>query len=468
MKKKYLKSICCIIFSTILYLSSSSVTQAQDLIVRGGSIVHPETGEVVENPDILILDGRISAIENTASDGTIRVLELDTGDHILPGFIDLHAHLKMEYRGITRDDTTATPKLLLANGVTTIFTAGDVEPEKVLLFKENVASGRSIGPRILNSGPYFGRANPDWNPEYTREDIYGIVDEWTEKGVGGFKAKTIGHDHLQYLIERAHYHGLTVTAHLNSGWNNTVRSDQAIALGIDRVEHFLGGSALPDSVHAYNGMEQLDPDHPAFDEIMETFIENDVYFNATMGTFGAWSGSSDPAFDNWVDESVYLTPFTQQLFEDFEEPETDGTIAAVYNIKKALIKEYFDKGGLISLGTDRPLYLDSSLGPYFNGFFVHRELQILSDAGIPNADVLAIATLNAARAIGLEDQIGSIETGKLADLIIMDGNPIEDIRRTRTVHTVIREGNVFNSDELLQQAEGKLGPVGEDEWIEDK
>jgi imidazolonepropionase-like amidohydrolase len=464
MNRRYLTALFLIACCTFL-LIAPSFSQAQNLIIRGGWIVHPESGKVIENPDILIQDGIIASIGNSNSENDVTILALDSDDHILPGFIDLHAHLKMEYKGITRDDTTATPKLLLANGVTAIFTAGDVEPEKVRQFKENVAAGNSIGPRILNSGPYFGRANPDWDPEYRREDIYRIVDEWAEKGVGGFKAKTIDLGHLQYLIERAHHHGLTVTAHLNSGWNNTVRSDDAIALGIDRVEHFLGGSALPDSVHAYDGLEQLDPDHSGFNEIIQMFIENDVYFNATMGTFGAWSGSSDPAFDSWVDESVYLTPFTRQLFEEFDEPDTDGTIAAVYAIKKELIRKYYDKGGLITLATDRPLYLDSSLGPYFNGFFVHREMEILSDAGIPNADVLTIATLNGARAMGLEDQIGSIEPGKMGDLMIINGNPLEDIRRTRTVHTVIRAGTAYNSEDLLQQTEGKLGPISEEDWM---
>ncbi|WP_158278601.1 amidohydrolase family protein [Rhodohalobacter mucosus] len=467
MTKQYLIAFLLIASCTV-FLFIPSISSAQNLIIRGGWIVHPESAEVIPNPDILIQNGDIAAIQRTTFDDDAKILALDPNDHILPGLIDLHAHLKMEYRGITRDDTTATPKMLLANGVTTIFTAGDVEPEKVLQFKKNVNAGNSYGPRILNSGPYFGRANPDWNPEYTRGDIYRIVDEWAERGVGGFKAKTISPVNLKHLIDRAHHHNITVTAHLNSGWNNTVRSDEAISMGIDRVEHFLGGSALPDSVHAYDGLEQLDPDDPEFDKIIDIFIENDVFFSATMGTFGAWSGSSDPAFEKWVDETVYLTPFTKQLFEKFEEPDTEGTIAAVYGIKKELIKDYYDRGGMIVLATDRPLYLDSSLGPHFNGFFVHREMEILADAGIPNADVLTIATLNGARAMGLDHQIGSIEPGKIAYLMIIDGNPIEDIRRTRTVHTVIKEGNIFNSGYLLNLAEGKLGPQSDEKWMEDK
>lgn len=144
---------------TLVFTGASS-SLAQDLIVRGGWIVHPESGKVIPNPDILVRNGSIISIGSTNHDGEIMTLQLEPDDHILPGLIDLHAHLKAEYKGITRDDTTTTPKMLLANGVTTIFTAGDGEPEKVLRFKENVADGKSIGPRILNSGPYFGRSNP--------------------------------------------------------------------------------------------------------------------------------------------------------------------------------------------------------------------------------------------------------------------------------------------------------------------
>lgn len=140
------------------------------------------------------------------------------------------------------------------------------------------------------------------------------------------------------------------------------------------------------------------------------------------------------------------------------------TIAKVYENKKLLLKKYFDKGGRVTLGTDRPFCLNLNLGNYMNGFFVHREMEVMSEAGISNADVLKIATINGAEAIGWGDRIGSIEVSKLADLMVIKGNPLDEIQNTRSVHTVIKGGVIFDSKEVLKQAEGKLGPVSETEW----
>ncbi len=450
----------------LILILVDSYSVAQDLIIRGGWIVYPESNEVFPNPDITVVSKKIHAIGKTEVIEEVEVLKLNNDDYILPGLIDLHAHLKVIYKNLAKEDTVVTPKLMLANGITTIFTAGEMEPEKVAVFKDHVNRGISIGPRILNSGPYFGKSDPDWSEDLTKEDINALVDYWAAKGVAGFKAKAINKDHLKYLIERAHDHDLTVTAHLNSGWDNRVNSDEALSMGIDRVEHFFGGDALPDSVHAYKGLNLLSADHTAFDDIIQRFIDAGVYLDATIGTYGAWSRSDDPAFDNWVDELKYLTPFALNILENFKPGEQESFIAPIYQLNKVLLKKYYHKGGLITLGTDRPVWLDAYLGPFFNGFFIHREMEIMSTLGISNADILKIATINGARAMGLEHTIGSIQVGKMADIMIIKGNPLQNIRRTRSVHKVIKLGVVYSTQELLSQCEGKLGPVSEEAWLE--
>ena len=106
-------------------------------------------------------------------------------------------------------------------------------------------------------------------------------------GVKGFKAKNITPELLQALIDRAHQHGLTVTAHLNSGVNNSVNPQDAILMGIDRIEHFLGGDLLSDTTAAYNSLARLDPNDPALDEIIQLYVKRKVYFDATLFTYGA-------------------------------------------------------------------------------------------------------------------------------------------------------------------------------------
>ena len=460
-----MKSITAFVALLSFILLSSPVAFTQDLIIQGGWLVQVEEGTAIENPGITIVAGKIHEIGNPSRED-FPILRLEDQDYILPGLIDLHSHYHVRYNGVTKTDTVVTPKLFLANGVTTTFTAGDPNPELTLEFKHKVNRGGAIGPRILNSGPYFGSANSEWNRDFTKEDIYSIVDEWAEKGTNGFKAKGISYNQLKYLIERAHNYGLTVTAHLGSGAYGGVSSADAIELGIDRVEHFLGGEMLPGESGAYDEIANLNTQSEGVEDAMQDFIDHGVAFNATIGTYCGWSRSNDGAFDYWVDEYKYLTPFTAEFIKatDNEPQDIQPTIASVYAKKKILLKRYHEMGGRVTLGTDRPFYLDLNLGNYMNGFFIHREMDIMANAGISNADVLKIATINGAEAIGWGDRIGTIEVSKLADLMVIKGNPLNDIRNTRSVHTVIKGGVIFDSDEILKKAEGKLGPVSETEW----
>jgi imidazolonepropionase-like amidohydrolase len=122
-------------------------------------------------------------------------------------------------------------------------------------------------------------------------------------------------------------------------------------------------------------------------------------------------------------------------------------------VKRDLIKAFYDMGGgdLITLGTDHP-----SWGEYFTPFSIHRELHTMVLAGLPPAAALRTATVNAARALQVEDRLGTVEPGKLADLVILAGNPLEDITNTRSVHTVIRAGILYDSGELKASMKGKL------------
>lgn len=184
-----------------------------------------------------------------------------------------------------------------------------------------IEAGDQIGPRVFNSGPYFGTAREGWDPDISADEIYAEVDHWVDQGARGFKAKGITPHHLQALIERAHHRGLTVTGHLDSGHRGSVNPRDAIDMGIDRVEH--------------------------------AFVL----------------------------------------------------------------------------------------------------------AGIPPAAALRFATINAARALGV-DELGTIEVGKLADLVVVTGNPLEDIRSTRHPRLVMKDGQVYDPEELLRGVEGRLGPTG--------
>ena len=124
------------------------------------------------------------------------------------------------------------------------------------------------------------------------------------------------------------------------------------------------------------------------------------------------------------------------------------------------MKSLYDAGGgdLLIVGTDEPVY--TSLLP---GFAFHRELLAMVHAGSPAVTVLKAATINGARSLAIDDRLGSIEVGKLADLYVARGNPLEDIKDARDVRLVIKSGSVYDPETLLQSAKGKIGPSGPDD-----
>lgn len=427
---------------------------AQDLVIRGGWLFPDSGEEMVRNPGVLIRSGKIMQVGDLPESVEEPELLLSDDEYLLPGLIDLHAHYRVVEDGTVYDDTSATPKIFLANGVTATFPAGEVQPEKMRELRQQIDRGERAGPRLLNSGPYFGTAAPDWDRSFEAEDIIRRVDEWADKGVAGFKAKGITREHLEILIGRAHRHGLTVTAHLDSGYRGSVNPKEAVEMGIDRVEHFLGGDCLPDTASAYASLRSLSADQPCVDEIIDLFVTRQVFFDATMSTYGIIGRDSSSAFRYWTDEMRFFTP---RLRDHFAEPDTslETLFREVYHAKQGIVKKYFEAGGQITLATDRPV-MRSTL-PFLGGFAAHREMQALSESGIPNHEVLRIATRNSARAIGLGDRLGSVEPGRWADLFVVRGNPLEDITRTRHVQHVVKHGVPFDPQQLLQSAEGKLG-----------
>ena len=450
------------LFAGALVLSTgSAAAQEPLLIIRGGRLFDGVRDTLVANPGLVIVHGRIqtlSATSGAAGAPDTPVIELRPDETLLPGFVDLHAHYAVELVGAGRvDDTTGYPLVFLANGVTSTFPAGEVDPERMRRLRIAIDAGQRIGPRIYNSGPYFGSWRRGWDRDATAESICAEVDEWAAQGARGFKAKGITPEHLHALIRCAHRHGLTVTGHLESGFRNTVNPADAIRMGIDRIEHFLGGALTPPDRPAYPSLASLDTTTlgPAFDSIAALYVRHRVYFDATLTAYGYFGRQDPEVFTRWVDEGRFLTPYARESASGRGPREPLEQFERIYWIKRATVRAFFEAGGghLITLGTDHP-----SWGEFLSGFGVHREMHALSLAGIPNAAVLRIATINGARALGVGDQLGTIEPGKWADLVVIRGDPLTDIRSTRNVRLVIKAGVVYDAAELLRAAEGTIGP----------
>ena len=432
---------------------------AGDLYVVGGHIFTGLSNSLEPNEGLLIRNGRIVTVGPTSSTDSIEKLQLDEGHTIIPGLVDLHAHYKIYVDGNRRDETVANPVIYLANGVTTTYTAGELNPYDMLELKQAINRGERIGPRLLTAGPYFGPTNPKWSKDDTADDVYAQVDKWAALGVDSFKAKRVTPLQMKALIDRAHMHGLTVTAHLDSGYNDTINPADAVRMGIDRIEHFHGGDLFLPEQSAYTTFVDLDPHDPTWDDVFDLFIEYGVSYSATLSAYGQ-GATEEPGLAICCDQYRYLTPYTRKMTEEASFDDSLGKMFdAIYQRKKIIDKRFFDRGGTMVLGSDRQLWEGT-----VPGFGVHTELHALADAGIPNADVLRIATINGARAIGLGDRLGTIEAGKLADFFVIQGDPLDDIRRTRSVHTVVKNGIVYSTAELLESVVGKLGPDSPEDW----
>src|SRR5690606_11455779 len=200
--------------------AGSAPVRAGDVVITGGFLFDGVRDTTVPNTGIVVRSGIFQAIGADLSGVDLTgatVVALTDADYILPGFFDLHAHYAIDLFGQGRvDEYTVNPILFLANGVTSTFPAGEIDPEGMMAARRRIELGERIGARILSSGPYFGTARPGWRAaDHTPEKIRQEVDEWAARGVRGFKAKGIQGLQLLALIDQAHRYGLPVTGHLD-------------------------------------------------------------------------------------------------------------------------------------------------------------------------------------------------------------------------------------------------------------
>ena len=436
----------------------SSAQEPADLLIIGGNYFDTESLRFHENSGLAVRDGRFSAINvDPQKIMAEKVVHLEEDHYILPGFIDLHAHYNVRLFKNRREEFEVMPVVYLANGATVTFSAGEYDPEGMDRLKKRLAEGTQIGPHLLTSGPYFGYVRRDWGRRgRSAEDIRSDVEQWATRGVAGFKAKGIRGEELQTLIDAAHDHDLTVTGHLGSGYRGTVNPRDAIEMGIDRIEHFLGGDALSADKTAYASLENTHSEMPEIAEIIRLYVEKGVWFDATITAFG-YFGHRGELFEYWEDERSFFTSYTQAALQAKERKPVEQ-FEKIFHIKQAIIKAFFEAGGKITLGTDH-----FSEGDYLPGFGVHRELHAFVKSGIPPEHALKIGTLNGAQAMKIDGDFGSIEKGKFADAWIIRGNPIDDIRNTRQGVYVMRAGRWYEPSALLDSVRGKLGPKNKNE-----
>jgi imidazolonepropionase-like amidohydrolase len=241
---------------------------------------------------------------------------------------------------------------------------------------------------------------------------------------------------------------MTTAGHLaNYDGEYDVPLRDAILMGIDRVEHQLTlGSGGPGSAD--------------MNEMIDLMLEHQVYYDANLQMYGGINLRNELGAEMiWADEASYFTPYAQELLAERGPPSPESS-EEEFAQRMLELRKLFEAGGedLLVVGTDEPVY--TTLLP---GFAFHRELLAMVHAGLPAVTVLKAATVNGASALGIADKLGSIETGKLADLYVAQGNPLDDIKTARNVKFVMKSGVIHDPATLLKSAEGRIGPAGADD-----
>jgi imidazolonepropionase-like amidohydrolase len=398
---------------------------AKGLVILEGASLIDGTGSPPRNDSVVVLkDERILTVTDKGSYTTYpkdsEIVNL-TGRFLIPGLFDMHAHvagvLDSSYNQTISENTL---EALLDNGITTIRNPGGPTKESVAL-RDAVAAGQIKGPQIFTAGRLInGLPFPTRFVETianTEAEVREEVKRQADAGVDYVKLYVGLYPNLvKTAIDEAHNQGIKVIGHLYlTSWTD------AANLGIDALTHGVPVSPFLLSedkreIFIENGrgpfdhflwLNLVDLNSTKINEMINALVKNKIPVDPTL--------------------SIY-----EAMLKD--DPQNQHLWSKVLQLTKIL----YDHGVTIMSGTDIPNF---GLIP---GISLHHELELLVKSGINPLNVIKIATGNGAEALGILDDVGTIESGKQADMIILNANPIRNIRNIGAIEGVIEDGQFFN------------------------
>lgn len=418
-----------------------------------------------ENQTIVISGDKIESVGDAAS-ATVpsgaQILDLN-GYTVIPGLVGMHEHLvyptgRMPLYG---EMAYSFPKLYLAGGVTSIRTAGSLEPYTDLELKHEIDAGQIPGPKMDVTGPYLegvGSFTPQMHELTGADDARRMVNYWSEEGVTSFKAYMhITREELAAAIEAAHARHLKITGHLCS-----IGFREAAALGIDNLEHGLlvdtefNPHKVPDKCddpETFPTLAKLDLDSAPVQDMIKDLVAHHVAVTSTL-----------PVFETFVANRPPLEPRLLEVL--LPEAQIDYLAARArvasnprYTHGQVLFKKEMDfehmfatAGGLLMAGEDPTGY-----GGVVAGFGDQRGLELLVEAGFTPLEALRIYSYNGAQFLGELDRIGTIAPGKSADLAVVHGDPSEYISDIQKTEIVFKDGVGYDSAKLIEAVRGSVG-----------
>ena len=409
------------------------------LAIVGATLIDGTGAAPIPDAAVVIQTGRIVASGPRAKVKIPKAAQMvdARGKFLLPGLWDMHAHFEQVEWG----------PIYLAAGVTTVRDCGN-EFEFITAVRDAIAQGRGLGPRLLlagfvdGTGPLaIGTARAD-APEQAKM----WVNRYHAAGFQQMKIySSVKLEEVKVVADEAHRLGMTVTGHVPEGLN----AFQTIEAGQDQINHI---QFVADIMHAplpegstrsdrRKAVADLDLDSPEAKKAVSFLREHHTVVDPTLALaemFTATTAKPLASFEPGVEK---VAPELAQPLTDVEAPsERSEMLGKIFSKDLAIIGALHRAGIPIVAGTDQSV----------PGYSLHREIELYVQAGFTPMEAIQAATIVPARVMHLDKELGTVETGKRADLILLTADPLADIHKTRQVEYVITNGAMYHAAELWQ------------------
>ncbi|MGA8035196.1 MAG: amidohydrolase family protein [Candidatus Acidiferrales bacterium] len=416
-----------------------SGSRAETIALVGGTLIDGTNAPPVADSVVVIEKGRIvGAGPKSAVKIPHGAQKIDVrGKFVLPGLWDMHAHFEQVEWG----------PIYLAAGATTVRDCGN-EFEFITAVRDAVASGHGLGPRLElagivdGTGPLaIGVARVD-----TPEEAKMWVDKYHDAGFQQMKIySSVKLEELKDVATEAHRLGMTVTGHIPEGLN----AYQAIEAGQDQINHVpyvadIMHASLPDNATRRQRAEadaHIDVNSAEAEKAIAFLVDHGTVLDPTLAIFEFETANTSKPPASFEPGVLRVAPeLAEQLVDVGPPPPPD--VAAIIN--GAFERDLEIVGALHKAGVPIVAGTDQTVP----GFSLYREIELYVQAGFTPLEAIQAATIVPARVMKLDGELGTVETGKRADLIIVGANPLESIHNIRKVESVITNGTMYNCAEL--------------------